>query len=89
MYDVWKEKVRLIAGLALNREVYARSFVTAYKTHGVAMKAMAARATRVSWVYVDALNRESVRSIAQTGTPCFFFTFYSTLMVKTYNKRKL
>ena len=35
-----------------------------------------------------ALNCESVPSIAQRGTPFFFFTFYSTLMARTYNKRK-
>jgi hypothetical protein len=42
---------------ALNREVYAQSLVTDHKTHGTALKAMAARATRISWVYVDALDR--------------------------------
>jgi hypothetical protein len=110
MYVVRKEKVRSIAWLvldhnALNRKVCARSHVTTHKTHSVAMKAMAARAVRVSRVYVDvldhrpcaqswsirsiagALDRESVRSIAQIGTPCFFSTFYITLMVRTYNIR--
>jgi hypothetical protein len=38
---------------------------------------------------VGALDRESVLSIAQTGTPCFFSIFYSTLMLKTYNKKKI
>jgi hypothetical protein len=62
MYIVWKEKVRLIAGLsldrsALDRKVCSRSHVTAYKTYGAAMKAMVARVTHVSRVYVDTLDR--------------------------------
>jgi hypothetical protein len=57
MYVVWKEKVCSIVGLALDHEVCARSHVTAPKTHGAAMKAMVARATHVSWVYMDALDR--------------------------------
>ena len=82
----------------LDHEVCARSHITAPIFHGVAMKVMAARATRISRVYVDVLDRgaldpdpharSQVRSIAQTGTPCFFSTFYSTLIVRTYNKRK-
>ena len=37
-----------------------RSLVTAYKTHSTTMKAMEARATRVSRVYVDVLDCQSV-----------------------------
>ena len=57
------DKEGALAGLALNRsvldrEVCARSHVTAPISHSATMKVMAARVTHVSQVYVNALDCE-------------------------------
>ena len=57
MNYVWTEKVRSIAELALDCEGCTQSHVTAPVSHGAAKKVMAARVTRISQVYVDALDR--------------------------------
>jgi hypothetical protein len=81
LYTIWKEKVHLIAGhvldrsalSALNHGACAQYCVTTHKFHGTAMKAMAARATHISRVYVDVLDpgphaQAQVRSIISLCT---------------------
>jgi hypothetical protein len=69
LYAILKEKVRSIAVLnVLDHGSCIRSHITTIKFHGAAMKAMAARATHVSRVYVDVLDpgphtQSQVRSI--------------------------